>query len=194
MNLLLVLLLMFLTHLFFGIDNRNSQDSAFILERFISLSGIILLTPLFYPEQDKNIAELADSKYTSPIAVYFTRFILAAVSLCVLIAGFGGVMIFMSSEFDVMKYIIGTFSTAFFLGAAGFLTTAVSDNIVFGYLPPLVYYVYNWFVPNAEKTLQNMYLFTLTSDSLTEKYWLLTVGAVFIAAGVLFRYIIRKVR
>jgi hypothetical protein len=68
-NLLFSVSVLPLIPLIFGIGSHGSRESAFILERFVSLTGIILITPVFLPEQDKNIAELAESKYTPPTGI-----------------------------------------------------------------------------------------------------------------------------
>jgi hypothetical protein len=190
-NLLIALLILFITPVIFGINNLDNISSAFVLERFISLIGIVLLTPIFLPEQDKNIAELVESKYTSCIKIYLIRFILSIISLFIFISGFIVFMVLMSCEFDTLKFILGTFATAFFLGSIGFITSAVSNNVVFGYMASLGYYVFNMF--NSSK-LKNLYLFSLGKGSFTEKYWLLGIGAAFIFSGALFKHILRKLR
>ena len=190
-NLLLAAAVLCITPVIFGIDNLDSAASAFVLERFVSLTGIILLTPVFLPEQDKNIAEVAESKYTPMTGVYLIRFTLAAFSLLFLISGFITVMFLISCDFDLPAFIFGTFATAFFLGASGFVTYAVSDNIVAGYLLPLGYYVFNMF--NTGEHLKNLYLFTLAQNGLTDKYWLFGLGAAFGIMGILFRYALRKI-
>jgi len=190
-NLLLALLILIITPVIFGIRNLDNIASAFVLERFVSLIGIVLLTPIFLPEQNKNIAELVESKYTSHIKIYLIRFIISAIFLFILISGFIFIMIMMSCEFDTLRFILGTFATAFFLGSVGFLTYAVSDNIVFGYMASLGYYVFNMF--NGSK-LKNLYLFSLGKNSFTEKYWLLGIGTAFIVTGILFKYNLRKIK
>jgi hypothetical protein len=190
-NLLLALLILFITPVIFGINNLDNISSAFVLERFVALIGIILFTPIFLPEQDKNIAELVESKYTSHVKICLLRFILSTIFLFILISGFIIIMILMSCEFDTLRFILGTFATAFFLGAIGFLTSAISNNVVLGYMASLGYYVFNMF--NASKT-KIISLFSLGTGSFTEKYWLLGIGAALIVTGVLFRYIFRKIR
>ena len=191
-NLLLAVTVLFITPFIFGINNLDNTTSAFVLERFVSLTGIIMLTPVFLPEQDKNISELVESKYTPMTGVYLIRFILAAVSLLLLISGFMFIMMLMSCEFDIFKFIFGTFATAFLLGALGFIAYAVSDNIIAGYLLSLGYYVFNMF--SNDEQLKNMYLFTLGQNGLTEKYWLFGIGTAFVFAGILFKYISGKTR
>lgn len=190
-NILFSVVIMALVPVVCGIDNLDASSSSVVLERFVSFTGIVLLTPAFLPEQDKNIAEVAESKYTSHIKIYLIRFILSAVSLLLLVSGFIAVMILLSCEFDALKYIFGTFATAFFLGSLGFTAYAVSDNVVAGYLFPLGYYMFNMF---SGRSLKNLYLFSLSGNSFTEKYWLLGIGAALIIAGILFRYILKKIR
>ena len=192
MNLALAILILALVPVIFGISNHDYRASAFILERFVSLTGIALITPVFLPEQDKNIAELAESKYTSSILIYLVRFMLAAVSLMILISGFTAVMILSSCEFDAAKFIAGTFATAFFLGALGFTAYAITDNIVAGYLFALVYYTFNMFSSGAQ--LKNIYLFTLADNDLTEKYRLLIIGALLSVTGFLYKFMKKKLR
>jgi|GEM_PF-6886214 len=57
-NLPLAILCIILMPIIFGIQNLDSIASSMVLERFISIIGIILLTPLYLPEQDKNVAEI----------------------------------------------------------------------------------------------------------------------------------------
>jgi len=192
MNLLLSLMILAFTVAICGVNNLDSAASSFALERFAVLIGIVLLTPIFLPEQDKSIAETAESKYTSIISLYFIRFILAAASILILISGFVAVMILSSCEFDAIKFIFGTFATAFFLGALGFAAYAITDNIVAGYLLPLGYYVFNMF--SSSKQLKNFYLFTLNRDVLTEKYYLLAAGVLLIAVGIIYKRILIKIR
>jgi len=185
-NLLIALLILFITPVIFGINNLDNISSAFVLERFVSLIGIVLLTPVFLPEQDKNTAEIVGSKYTSHIKIYLIRFVLSVVSLFALIGGFTTFMVSMSCEFDILRFILGTFATAFFLGAIGFMTSAVSDNAVFGYMASLGYYVFNMFNGGKVKIIP---LFSLGTGNFAEKYWLLGIGATFAIIGLSFRRI-----
>jgi cellobiose-specific phosphotransferase system component IIC len=70
-NFTLAVALCLLTPIIFGIRYLDSYGSSFVLERFVSLIGIVLLTPLFIPEQDKNIAELVQSKQTEHTKTIF---------------------------------------------------------------------------------------------------------------------------
>ena len=52
---LLALVLLLLTPVLFGVANLDRTASAVPLEVFVSLTGIILLTPVFQPEQNPEI-------------------------------------------------------------------------------------------------------------------------------------------
>lgn len=191
-NLLLAVLLTCLTPLIFGIKNLDSIASSYVLERFVALTGIVLLTPLFLPEQDENIKELTEAKYSSPNGVCTVRILLAVAALLLLISGFIGVMLMNSCEFNAGEFILGTFATAFFLGASGFLAYALSNNVVIGYLVPVCLYMVNMFSSSGK--MKSLYLFSLSKGSLNEKYWLLGIGAAFIVAGLAFKWAGRKMR
>jgi len=181
-----------LVPVFFGISNLDYIAASFILERFVALIGILLLTPIFLPEQNKDIAELVESKYTSQEVIYIMRLAFAVLSLFVLISAFVTIMLLLSCEFGAVRFVIGTFSTAFFLGALGFAAYAISDNIVAGYLCPIGYYVLNFFL--GGDIGRNIYLFSLADNSLVEKYLLLIVGTLLTATGIVARWIKKRLR
>ena len=51
-HLCLALLLVLLTPVLFGLNDLDTQGSAVPLELMMPLTGILLLTPIFLPEQD----------------------------------------------------------------------------------------------------------------------------------------------
>ena len=61
-HLLLAMIIALLTPVIFGISSLNAQEAAQPLEMFLSLTGIVLLTPIFLPEQNENIRDLVRSK------------------------------------------------------------------------------------------------------------------------------------
>jgi len=67
-------MLVLLTPVLFGTSDLDAQAAAIPLEMFVSLLGIVLLTPVFHPEQNQEIAEIVASKYVSNILVYIVWF------------------------------------------------------------------------------------------------------------------------
>ena len=54
-----------LVPLLIGTSNLDQKSAAMPLEMFVSLIGIVLLTPVFQPEQNEEINDLVSSKYCS---------------------------------------------------------------------------------------------------------------------------------
>ncbi len=183
---------LFLTPLIFSIGNLDQAGSALVLEQFVSLAGVMLITPLFLPEQDKEIRELIESKYTDSTGIYLLRILLAALTLLVYICVFAGTMLALDSEFEGLAYIAGTFATAFFMGSLGLLAYAVSNQVTIGYLIPLGWYLFNLFT--GSKYVQKLDLFSLAKGSFEEKYGLLAVGFCFVVAALLVKKMQRSRR
>ena len=173
-----------------GVEYLDEISSAIVLERYVALIGIILITPLFMPEQNKNIAELVEAKYTSYIKIVLIRLVIAIIVLLLLITIMGQIMTHNGCEFPFSKYIAGTFITALLLGSLGFAGAGLSGNVIVGYLMSVCYYVLN---TGLGKKLGSFYLFTM-SRSFVEKYYLLAMAVVFIAATFIIIFIKYKKR
>ena len=63
-----------LTPVIFETSSLDGKLAAQPLEMFLCLSGAILFTPIFLPEQDENIRDLIRSKRTNYLAVCAVRF------------------------------------------------------------------------------------------------------------------------
>lgn len=190
-NAALAIIFACIVELAFGIQNLDEYGSSVVLERYFALEGIILLTPLFRPEQDSGVRETVESKYTSAMVVVLIRLMMVIILLGILFPVFAGIMHLCNSTFDPITMIPGAFITALLLGALGFAAYAVSDNLVVGYLLPL-----SWFMVNfmSGTKLGNFYLFSLTSGNFTPKYWLLGSAFLLFMVGMTFRIVERKVR
>ena len=181
--------LCFITPLMFNVRYLDSLGSTFVLERFVSLIGLILLTPLFMPEQDKNIAELVQSKQTEHSLTIVVRLTLSLLFMAFCIAVMGIVMRLLQCDFEMGKLLMGTFATALFLGAIGFAFHAVTNNVVIGYLAAFTYYLLNFTLGSR---LKNVFLFSLARNSVNEKYWLLGLGALLLIVSLLWKIAVAK--
>lgn len=175
----------------FGIQNLDNMASSMVLERYISLIGIMLLTPLFLPEQDKNVAEVVEAKYRSVIVVYLLRVTIFVAALFILTNTSILILYLNHCDFIMRNYVIGIFASAFFLGMLGFMAYGMSGNIVVGYLLPAAYYILNF---SLGEKLKQFYLFSLVKNSMVEKYWLLGSGLVFLMITLAYKQVIRRVR
>lgn len=172
------------TPLIVSLRNLDAAASAVAIENFFSLCGILLLTPLAQPEQDRRIRELAASKSLPALGILLLRFLAALAVLPLLCLGFCLAMRVGGSVFPFGRYFLATFATAFALGALGFATALASDNWVIGYIAPVCYYAINY---GAGARLGKFYLFSLSAQSMAEKHVLLATGAALVLAAFLWR-------
>lgn len=183
---ILSVLLLLLTPFVFGTANVDAKTAAVPLEMFVSLIGIILLTPVFLPEQSGSIRDVVESKATASAFVYSIRIGIALFSMLALIAAFVLYMKGNGCTISLVSAVFGTFSSGVFLGALGLLVYGLSDTLIVGYMAPMVYYMLNLF--GGKEYFGELYLFSMSSGSMMEKYWLISVGTVFI----LFTLILKK--
>lgn len=172
-------------------QNLNAARTAKVLEMYTALLGIILITPVFLPEQDKDLRELVESKYTSRTAVTLIRLFEGTIFLTLLI----GADIFVLKQnqciFPVMYYYYGTMAEAVFLGGLGLCASSIFDQIAIAYMLPIVYYAIN--MGAGKKYVGNFYLFSMCGGSYREKVYLAFAGMVLIILGITYPYIIKRV-
>ncbi|RUS48618.1 hypothetical protein [Cohnella sp. AR92] len=176
-------LLLMISPMLFGMANRVGAEAAEPLEKFVSLIGIALLTPLFQAEQHPAVREVLASKKTPLAAVRLTRLFLAVLSLAVFLAVYVLLLLRAGGEFPWLPYAGGTFASAYCLGAIGLLFYSLTGQIAIGYMLPLMYYTYN--LMSGGKHLGPLKLFSMSEGSYDEKGWLLAVGTVLLAASML---------
>lgn len=185
----LVFLIFIFAPIIFGITGLDSKASAVPLEMFVSLIGIVLLTPIFAPEQNEEIKDTVESKYISTITVYLIRIFISILIMVFLIGIF--VFIMRLNGCDVsFKLAYGTFATALFVGAIGFAAYGISNNIAVGYMLPILYYALNF--TGGNKYLGNFYLFSMTKESYSEKVWPLLSGVLLMILTMVWKQYIQK--
>lgn len=188
----LALLLLFLAPILFGIRSLDETAAAIPLEMFVALIGIVLLTPIFTPEQDPEIRDLMETKDTSPTGICLIRLILATSCVLILIYGFAVIMTSYGSIFPLAQYVIGTFATAFFLGSLGLFCYVIFNQIAIGYMIPFGYYAFN--MMSGSGNLGNFYLFSMSQASFEEKYWLIGSSVLLIGVILIIKKVVRKTR
>lgn len=171
------------TPFFIGTSNLDRNSAAMPLEMFVSLIGIVLLTPVFQPEQNGDIDGLVSSKYCSTAKVWLIRTIYSVVIAALLIVLFSIYMKLQNCDVTAVL-ALGTMADAIFLGSMGMLTAALTGNTVIGYMPPLLYYALN--IGMGPK-LGSFYLFSMRTGSCTAKLWLSAAGLLMITAALLYQ-------
>ena len=174
------LMLCLLTPLLIGTANLDLNSAAMPLEMFVSLIGIVLLTPVFQPEQNEEIHDLVCSKYCNIGKVYLIRTLYSVVVVILLICLFTVYMQTRGSDVTIIL-VFGTVANATFLGSMGMLTSALTGNTVIGYMPPFLYYALN--IGMGPK-LGNFYLFSMTVGNFRAKIWLLAAGVLMIMVSL----------
>ena len=85
LSILVAAVILVITPILFGTAYLNSIETAVPLEMFVSLIGIVLLPPVFQPEQDDTIRDLVSSKYISTNWVYCIRTVYATILIIIFI-------------------------------------------------------------------------------------------------------------
>lgn len=183
-HLLLTLLLVAFSGGFVSLKELGSMQAAKVMEMYVAFAGILLFTPLFMPEQDKEIWDLERSKSTAMWKVYLTR-VLLALPVCILaILLFVGLMKREGGDFDANILFRGACCEILFLGSIGFFVSAVTNQVVIGYMAAVVYFAVNI---GGGKYLGKFALFRMmVGEYRTWMYWL--IGAVVLfSGGILIR-------
>lgn len=176
-HLLAALVITFLAPVVFETSVLDGKLAAQPLEMLLSLAGVLLLTPIFLPEQDENIRDLIRSKRTDYLAVCALRVAYSTVALALLIGGF---TLFMRSCESAVgwQHFFGAFVSAFFLGVLGFAGAGVAGNVTVGYMVAMIYYIANFTLKNK---LGDFYLFSMSAGDGGGKEFLLAVSLLLVA-------------
>ena len=183
-HLLLLFLFVALSGGFVSFRGLESQQAAKVMEMYAAFTGILLFTPLFMPEQDREIWDLERGKGTPMWKNYFLRFILALIVCFLVITLFISFMIRGGSEFEIFSLFRGACCEIFFLGSIGFFASAVTNQVVIGYMFAVIYYALNI---GGGKYLENFALFQMMKGEYgTWMHWLLGATVLFVL-GIVIR-------
>lgn len=171
--------------LIMGVKNLDSINTAKVLDVYISLLGIILLIPIFIPDQDRDISDLIRSKKESIAVNYLIRITEAVVFLILIVFSFLLYLKIGNCIFDFSKYFYGAVSTCVFLGGLGILAYSIVDNIAVGYMIPILYYILCY--GSGKKYLGKFYLFSMLQGNTMDKKYLLIAGILMIVVGIFYR-------
>lgn len=190
LHLLVCIFLLGISPLLMGVANLSAEDTAKVLERYVALTGILMLTPVFLPEQDREIRELVYAKYMKSTQVYLIRLFGNLVILAVFLGAYVLMLWQNQCEFPIPEYYFGVFAEMLFFGGMGLAFYGFSDNLVIGYMAPIVYYIAA--VGGGDKYLKMLYPFSMSEGSYEEKIWLFAAAVILAASGIFFRSLRRK--
>ena len=170
-----------ITPLIFGISELSEQMSAQPLEMISSVIGIITLTPVFMPEQDRNIRDLVRAKKTSHELVCILR-ILYSLFVIVLLAGALSVLMKYNDSGVTSRLFASAVSSAFALGSLGCFTASASESSIIGYMVSTAYFLMNLFLRSK---LGIFDLFTFSDGNFQVNIWLYISSAILIVSAIL---------
>lgn len=186
--LLLSAVIMILTPILFGTTGLDSKAAAVPLEMLISIIGIILLVPIFQPEQDDEIKDIVASKYIDSTYVHLIRGAYSIIGIILLVLAFSLFMFVCGCEITI-ELIGGTIADAMFLGAIGLLTSAITSNMPVSFMIPLLCYVLNL---TMKSKLGNFNLFSMMNGNYQPNIWLFISSVVFIVVAILIKRVFAK--
>ena len=168
-----------------GMEALNRYQAGQVLDMYFSLLGIVLLTPLFMPEQNKDIRDLLASREYPLRNIQLLRLLQAVVILAVL-----NLLVLFQMKLGECTFPFGTYfccamANCVFLGGLGIFAYGITDHLVIAYMIPVFYYICCYGA--GQKYLGKFYLFSLMTGDLENKIWLGTAGILLTAAGVVIR-------
>lgn len=157
-----------LTASMFNLSALTAKEAARPIEFFLCFAGVMLFTPIFYPEQNHDLRDAVCSRKISYLAVCALRLFYSAVLLVLLEAVFVYIMKYNESAVTD-AHIFGGIATAVFLGAIGFCVAGITDNTTLGYMAAMMYYLASY---GMKGKLGKFFLFSMSTGNFEDKWWL----------------------
>lgn len=123
--------------------NLDGAGAAKVMEMYGILSGILLLVPLFMPEADIEVWLLEKSKAQPMWSLYLERLLVAILVLALVISIFIFRLSLGGSVFEAGELWWISFWEAVFLGGIGFFASAVTNQVILGYMLSVIYFIAN---------------------------------------------------
>lgn len=178
-----------LTPLVFSISALDFTSSARPLEMLLCMTGTVLLTPVFLPEQNENIRDVIRSKQVDYLSVCIIRVIYSTIALAAIIGVFVFVMKLCECDVTLAHFGAG-FGSAYFLGAIGLAFAKFGGSPTVGYMASMIYYMLNF----IGSKLGSFWLFTMSNGMKSVNFSLMIWGTVIIAGTFIVSKIIDKVK
>lgn len=177
------LAVLLVTPALFSVAALDTATAAYPLELALPFVGVALLTPVFAPEQDERILQTIAARETPYLLICALRLGIMLVLTLLFTTGFGVAMRMLASDI-APAHMLGTFANAVFLGGLGLLVSAISGNLVIGYMAPIAYFAFDLMGGMLPVTLFSM----MRQGTLDGKVFLLCLGILWIIAGFFARW------
>ncbi|MBD5138584.1 MAG: hypothetical protein HDT24_04675 [Ruminococcus sp.] len=164
----------------FSISSLTERGAAQPLEYLLSFAGAFLFTPIFYPEQNKNVRDLIRSKRTGYLSVCLVRVVYSAAALAVIVGAMVLTMKLCESAVT-WRHFAGGYASALLLGSVGLFFAGASGNVTAGYMASVIYYLAGYAM---KEKLGAACIFSMTLGmDFSCKYGSLAIAALVTAAG-----------
>ena len=164
----------------FSISSLTERGAAQPLEYLLSFAGAFLFTPIFYPEQNKNVRDLIRSKRMGYMSVCLVRIIYSAIALAVIVGAMVLAMRLCESAVT-WRHFVGGYASALLLGSVGLFFAGASDNVTAGYMAAVIYYLAGYAM--KEKLGAACIFSMMLGMDFSYKYGSLALSVLAIAAG-----------
>ncbi len=176
--------LLIFTPVLFGITALDTRTAALPLELSLPFLGVILLTPVYSPEQESGLLDTVRARKTPHLFICGLRIMMAAAMTVLFICGF--VLIMSALECEVTaNHALASCANAIFLGGLGILASSASGHAVIGYLLPVAYYVLDLLGGLSCFTMFSM----IRSGTMDGKWIIFVIGLGCIAASLWCRHL-----
>ena len=183
-HILLTVLFCVMSGFFVSFRNLDASQAAKVMEMYIAFTGILLLTPLFMPEQNREIWLLERSKATPLWQLYLIRILEAVVLLMMVVTVFVFLLKQGGSVFSVGSLWLGSFAEIFFLGSIGFFVSGITNQVILGYMVSVIYFMLNI---GGSKCLGKFALFQMMKGSYDFTALMLPTAFLLLAGGIILR-------
>lgn len=179
--------LVLLTPVIFGITALDAMTVAYPLEFSLPFLGVILLTPVYTPEQDPGLSDTVRIRKTPYLLICGIRIVMMLIWMLLFIGGFVLLMFVLESEVTI-AHVLASYANTVFLGGLGILTSAVSSHAVIGYMVPVLYFVMDLMGSFGSFTMFSM----MRNGTMDGKLILFIIGLCCIAVSAVIRSIITE--
>lgn len=127
---------------FISYRNLDMYACGRVMEVYAIFTGVFLFAPLLFPEQDEELFSLEKTKAYSINRLIILRILLALVLTFITISCY--ILAFKNgkSEFDAVTLMRCSFVEFVYIGSMAFVVSAMTKQIVFGYMISVLYYLF----------------------------------------------------
>lgn len=149
-----------------------------------SLLGVLLLTAMGEVDFEDGVGEIVSTKRMNKGVILLYRLGLGILALGIITGALLLWMVFQGSRFDFGTVYMCALINQLFLGVLGITAANLCRNAVAGYLVSISYFFVEF--TTKGKYTGVFYLFSLTRNDLTAKWWLLGVTLILVTGNLLY--------